>query len=258
MSDHYIDQYETLSYGPFAVGQIQELVVGTDKHFDSLLKYLADQLTAKTKAMRTAIDKAGGVEKVTYLDAKGSPVEGARDVLRRGIAYASSHKNGDAMVAQILGHLTPSAIGRARPIKLAGMLESASKTFKGHEASLGSEGKTWIRDLDTAHEALASLNHDVKNAREERKSLTPELKAAHAGWLTSYGAAKLVVEAVLRLHGKESLLPSVFDDLAEVHHAKGVHDDPGAAARADGGSQPVAAAPAVAAASLQGGSAPTR
>ena len=39
-----------------------------------------------------------------------------------------------------------------------------------------------------------------------------------------YGAAKLIVEAVLRYQDKTVLLPEVFDDLAEVHRAAGVSD----------------------------------
>jgi len=237
MSDHYIDQFETLSYGPFAVGQIEELAVGVDKHFDTVLKYLADQITDKTKMMHAALDKAGGVEKVTYQDAKGSPVPAARDVLKRAIAYAGSHKGGDAIVGQILGHLTRSAVGRIRPIKLAGMLESASKAFTSHASSLGSEGKTWIKELGEAHATLTALNHDVKTARETRKAITPEVEAARAAWLVTYGAAKLACEAALRLHGKTHLMASIFDDLAEAHHAKGVHDDPAQPASPAGAAQ---------------------
>lgn len=55
--------------------------------------------------------------------------------------------------------------------------------------------------------------------------MTPEAQAARAEWLKVYGAAKLVVEAALRLHDKLALLPEVFDDLAEVHRAVGVKDE---------------------------------
>ena len=67
--------------------------------------------------------------------------------------------------------------------------------------------------------------------------MTPEVQGAHAAWLTTYGAVKLVTEGVLKLHGKSHLMPSIFDDLAEVHHAKGVHDDPAQAAGSGGGAQ---------------------
>ena len=39
-----------------------------------------------------------------------------------------------------------------------------------------------------------------------------------------YGAAKLIVEAVLRYQDRTALLSEVFDDLAEVHRAAGVSD----------------------------------
>ena len=54
--------------------------------------------------------------------------------------------------------------------------------------------------------------------------MTPEVRAARENWLTVYGALKLLVESVLRLHGRTERMSEIFDDLAEIHRAPGVND----------------------------------
>ena len=66
----------------------------------------------------------------------------------------------------------------------------------------------------------------VRKTRLARRTMTPEVKAARAEWLNIYGAAKLLVECVLRLHGKVSLMPQIFDDLADASRATGEPANP--------------------------------
>ena len=44
--------------------------------------------------------------------------------------------------------------------------------------------------------------------------MTPEVEQARTRWLQVYGAAKSVVEGVLRLQGRLDLMPHIFYDLA--------------------------------------------
>jgi hypothetical protein len=87
------------------------------------------------------------------------------------------------------------------------------------------EHDAWIAEVGAARDAIDALDKSVRKSRVERRAMTPEVQAARVEWLKVYGAAKLVVEAALRLHDKLTLLPEVFDDLAEVHRAPGVKDE---------------------------------
>ena len=42
----------------------------------------------------------------------------------------------------------------------------------------------------------------------------------------TYTSAKEIISGVLRQRGKLSMLPEIFDDLAEVHRVAGVTDEP--------------------------------
>ena len=55
--------------------------------------------------------------------------------------------------------------------------------------------------------------------------LGPELRAAREAWLAVYTANKALITGVLRHAGQLSLMPLIFDDLAEVHRVSGVSDD---------------------------------
>ncbi len=225
MADPYIDNRETLSYGPFAVDQIKSLVVDLDPDFNKALATISVRLTAATDAMRAALTKAGEIDLVTYKPAEGAPdaIAAARSELRRCVSYADSRAGGSAIIKDLLGGEALSTVVRRRPAKLAGALGHAIRAVAKHKSALPEHAK-WTASLTTAKDAIDALNTAVRQSRNERREATPEVAAARMAWFKAYGAAKLIVEAVLRYQDKTALLPEVFDDLAEVHRAAGVSD----------------------------------
>jgi hypothetical protein len=225
MSDDYIDNLETLSYGPFAVDQIQALVVGLDPAFNDALATVSTRLTAATDSMRAALTKAGDITLVTYKKAEGAPdaIAQARAELRRCVSYADSRAGGAAIVKDLLGGQALSTVIRRRPAKLAGALGIALDGIAKHASALP-EHAQWTATLSAAKQAIDALNTSVRLSRNERREATPETAAARTAWFTAYAAAKLLVEGVLRYQGKTALMPEIFDDLAEVHRAAGVSD----------------------------------
>lgn len=230
MADDYINNLETLSYGPFAVDQIHALVVGLDPAFNGPLSTATTLLSEANEAMRAALTKAGQITVVTYKTAEGAPdpIAHARAELRRCVSYADSRTGGAAIVNDILAGEALSTVVRRRPAKLAGALGHALEAVAKHASALP-EHAQWTASLSAAKGAIDSLNTSVRLSRSERREATPEIAAARAQWFKVYGAAKLIVEAVLRYQDRTALLSEVLDDLAEVHRAAGVSDGDSAA-----------------------------
>lgn len=230
MADPYIDQYETIAYGKFGVGQILTLVVGLDPDADPFVKIVAARLLADTEAMWTALAKSGSIEVVTYTEQESANVIAhARSTLRRLVAYAESRADGDIIVRDILQGDTLAVTLRRRPVKLAAALEHAILGIKKHATRLP-EHVQWTLDVTAAHSALADLNGSVRQARTDRRSMTPEIEAARTTWLRRYSSTKLIIRGILEPLGRASMMPEIFDDLAETHRAQGVHDDEAVAA----------------------------
>lgn len=227
MSDPYIDQYETLSYGPFTVRQVRTLIIGMDAHFDPLLQHLTTRLENMNTEMSQALDRSGGLETATYKPAeKGpDPVAEARDVIERLGKYLQSRRNGEQLIVRWLGRQTPAAASRRRPAKLLGTLKQAQTLLEDTTVGLG-EAATWKDEITLTHSTLEGLDQRVRGARLARREMSPEVRDMRGAWLLIYGALKLVVEAALRLHGRLELMPEVFDDLAEIHRVPGVSDGP--------------------------------
>jgi hypothetical protein len=227
MADPYIDNLETLAYGDFAIAQFPALLVGLDPDFDDALKTAAARISASTEAMRAALKKAGEIDVITYKPTDGAldPIGDARSVLRRFVSYADSREGGDAIVKSALNGEAPSTVLRRRPAKLSAALAHAVGVIAKHKAELPEHAK-WTAALNTAKKALDDRSTAVRQSRTERRDATPEVAAARAEWFKTYGAAKLIIEGVLRYHDKTVLMPEVFDDLAEVHQAAGVTDGP--------------------------------
>jgi hypothetical protein len=225
MADPYIDQYETLAYGRFAVAQILALVLGLDAEAESFIKLTAARLAAETDAMEAALKKAGALDAVTYKPVDGKPdvVGSAKSALRRLVAYAESRESGEAIAADILQHENMGTVLKRRPVKLAAALDHALGAIEKHKTSLPEHAK-WAQDVAAARDALGALNEGVRKARVDRKGATPETEAARASWLRRYAATKSIVEGILKPLGKVAMTPEIFDDLAEVHRAAGVSD----------------------------------
>jgi hypothetical protein len=80
MADTYIDQFETITYGKFAMSQIKSRAMGLEPAYDGALKHVSGKLKKATTTVAAALEKAGGMSVVTYKPKAGSvdPVAGAR------------------------------------------------------------------------------------------------------------------------------------------------------------------------------------
>ena len=141
------------------------------------------------------------------------------------MSYVRSRPDGKAIAAKMLAGQALSTVTRRRPAKLVGALGHAADVVKAHAAALP-EAAAWEAELRASQAAIDALDKSVRKSRLDKRALTPEVQPARADWLVVYGAAELVVEGVLRQHGKTAMMPEIFDDLAEVHRVPGVTDGP--------------------------------
>lgn len=241
MADAYIDQFETLGYGDFAVAQIATMVQGLDPPMDGALEVMRGRLGDRTSAMRALLTQAGLIQGATYASAaeNGNPVGQARVLLRRVVSYADSRPDGETIVARMLGDETLSTIGRRRATKLVPILERAAAACTACAASLP-EHATWAAQLASAAATITELNQEIRRVRAERRAMTPAVAQAREAWLATYLATKRLVEAVLMQADKQSRMSLVFDDLAEVQTVAGVVADVVADAPAPAGAAPAA------------------
>lgn len=226
MSDEYIDPWEIRSYGDFAIGQIEELIVGQETDFDGALRAISKRLRAATDAVNAAVARADEHEAVTYkrAEAEGGPIANARDVVRRVARYAESRANGRDLTRSLLNEVSLTLVMKMRPTRLVGALDHAIQRVAHHKDQLP-EWSQWKKELHDARVALDTLNTEVRASRTARQKITPEVADARERWLTVYAAAKSQVRVVLGLQGRLGVLSEVFDDLAEVHRAANVTDE---------------------------------
>ena len=231
MSDPHVDQFESVGYGHFTPDQIRALVIGVEPAYDSALEHTAVKVEEATTAIEEALEKTEEHKLVTYSQAasEDDPVGVAKDTLTRACKYAESRPNGTAIASKMLNGESVTTIKRRRPAKLIAALDHAIKQVVLHKLQLP-EYATWSADLTAARNNLSTLDDAVRKTRTDGRQMTPEVQAAHAAWMTVYGAAKLIVEGVLKVNNRLGMMPEVFDDLAEVHRVAGVSDEvPGTA-----------------------------
>jgi hypothetical protein len=226
MSDPYIDPFEAVGYGRFTCAQIPALVVGIDAACDKALEHTVARLQEATDALAQTLARTAEHKSVTFTQAEAGddPIGRAQDVLTRLYRYAQSRPDGDAIAASILNGERLTTVKRRRPAKLVAALDHAIAQVEAHKKLLD-EHKKWLAELTAVRDALTALDAAVRKTRIERRQMTPELQAARAAWLKTYAAAKLIVEGVLKLHDRTSIMHEVFDDLAEIHRVPGVTDD---------------------------------
>ncbi|WP_438009877.1 hypothetical protein WME89_15160 [Sorangium sp. So ce321] len=223
MSDPYIYQRDIEVYGRFTASQIQKLVVPIDAGFKQALRAVAARLDAATDALRKATLKATAAAVASSAsgaarEGQADPVAAGRDLLRRLVEHAASRPGGVALARDLLQGQTLTTVLRRRPAKLAAAMAHALEVIEQHRRQLP-DHEAWAAEIERARDALEPLTRSVRKSRLARRTMTPEVKAARDEWLNIYGAAKLLVECVLRLHGKVSLMPEIFDDLPRATRA---------------------------------------
>ncbi|WP_437736673.1 hypothetical protein [Sorangium sp. So ce1335] len=220
-----IYQRDIEAYGRFTSSQIQRLVVPVDAGFRQALRAVVTRLDAATGALIEARRRAAAAAVAAPAPrasrrGRADPVAGARDLMRRLVEHAASRPGGVALARDLLQGRTLATVLRGRPAKLAAALTHALEVIEQDRRRLP-DREAWAAELQRSREALEPLLRSVRKTRLARRTMTPEVKAARDAWITTYGAAKLLVECVLRLHGKVSLMPEIFDDLADATRARG-------------------------------------
>ncbi|WP_437625898.1 hypothetical protein [Sorangium sp. So ce1151] len=223
MSHPYIYQRDIEVYGRFTASQIQELVVPVDAGFKQALRAVAARLDAATDALREATLNATAAAVATSAPGAATkgrvdPVAAGRELMRRLVEHAAARPGGVALARDLLQGQTLTTVLRRRPAKLAAAMAHALEVIEQHRRLLP-EHEAWAAEIERARDALEPLTRSVRKSRLARRTMTPEVKAARDEWLNVYGAAKLLVECVLRLHGKVSLMPEIFDDLPKATRA---------------------------------------
>ncbi|WP_437817911.1 hypothetical protein [Sorangium sp. So ce1078] len=230
MSDSYIYQRDIQAYGRFAASQIRTLVLPVDAGFQQALRAITARLDAATEALRNATLEATAAAVAAPASSasrrhRADPAAMGRDLLRRLVEHAAPRPGGVALARDILQGQSLATVLRRRPARLAAALAHAVEVLEQRKRQLP-EHEAWVAELKRSRDALEPLLRSVRKTRLARRTMTPEVKAARAEWLNVYGAAKLLVECVLRLHGKASLMPQIFDDLADAPRIAGAPTNP--------------------------------
>lgn len=233
MADAYIDQFETQVYGKFAREQMAGVCLGRIEALDGMITYAISAQEKADATMKEALDQRP--EPPTEVD--GEAVLGeARDTLVRFGNYLESLRGYPLPLSTFFGADSPSVAARRRLTKLVGRVGViVDEIVKAGDVI---RDPTWLTEFQALDEQLRALQNQRRSAAVDQ-ALAPEVAAAREAWLAVYGANKHLIRGFLGHFGKPELLPLIFDDLAEVHQAKGVSDGPAPAGAAEGdASQP--------------------
>ncbi len=219
MADTYIDNLEILAYGPYSSERMRSLSLGLDPEFDAVIAKVAARLDGAVAAAQSAMEAAGMIERPTLTSAAASgndPVAGARDVIRRTVAYVDSRGLDSS---RLLQGKNLTIVMRYRPVKLAGVLANALNVLDNDKAKLPEYAERRAA-VAASLDALNALSKQVKDAKLESKQMTPEVQARRDDFLRVYMTAKHLVRSVLTSCNKLELMSEIFDDLAEVQRTK--------------------------------------
>ena len=221
MADRYIDHDETEIYGAYAADKIRDRVKGLITEYDTALEYVATELTDATKAVQTAVADARAADaKIrTGSHARGSVLKRATALLGRFSRHLDTHAPGIIdRKTFFVADGTAGGVGKSVP-RVLHALQHIAKHLKVQGSPVKSAAD-WAKECADIAGELAPIAEHGDNARTDRTAATPEIETARQAWLQTYGAAKLTVEAVLRLSGKLHLMPMVFFDLAVPSNTK--------------------------------------
>jgi hypothetical protein len=219
MADPYIDQFETLIYGDYACEQMQKVCLGRIPDLDGMVTYAAATQAEANAQMKVVLDKQ---PKPPSAVTAAAVLADARDTIVRFGAYLSSLKGYPVDPRVFFRGETPSDVARKRLVKLAGAVAHIAQEIPKHPAITD---PVWLQDFTSLAQSIASLKDAQQSAKVDKLVLGPEVAAERERWLAVYNANKNLIRGLLGHAGKPDLLPLIFDDLAEVHHAAGVTDD---------------------------------
>lgn len=215
MADRYIDQDEVSIYGSYSSKQIRARVVGLLPVFDPALNHIADQIDANTAAVEGAVAIARDTDAQTRKGShqKSPLLADAFDLIGRFSKHLDSHKaNTIDRKLFFTKDGTIAGIGRGANDVFLAVNWITSKLAEPDNA-VNSRAE-WHQEFLNMGVLLGPALAFSSDARTDRRSQTPEIRAAREAFLNVYQAAKAQVECVLRLTGKLHLMSSIFYDLA--------------------------------------------
>jgi hypothetical protein len=220
MADPYIDPFETLIYGNFAREQLAEVCLGKVPKLDAMVAYAIATQKEADATMKAVLDRQ---PKTAPMVDVGAVLASTRDVVVRFGAYLESLKGRPVDPKLFFRGDAPSVLARRRLTKLAAGVRHVLETAVQHKDQIR-DSAIWIEELTDACAQLEALEKQQRASKVERIELGPEVGHARDAWLRVYAANKLLIRGLLAHAGKPELLPVIFDDLSEVHHARGVSD----------------------------------
>ncbi len=215
MTDRYIDQEETLIYGPHAAKMIRKHVVGLVSELDGALNFFANQIEAATAHMEQMLDGARSADSAIRQGKSDriSMLGQTNTLLNRFSSHLDAHPPGivDRKVFFVEDG-TVSGIGNAGPKVLRAVTRITEKLAK--EDSPVRDRAAWHAEFSTVMTGLAGVIDHAGDVRTGRRDATPTVEAARISWLNTYRAAREQVTAALRFAGKLHLLATIFHDLS--------------------------------------------
>ncbi|MFO0649985.1 MAG: hypothetical protein U0326_27440 [Polyangiales bacterium] len=219
MADPYIDPGETLLYGAFACEQMKDVCIGKVPGLDEMVRFAIRSQSEANGAMKAVLDRQPKVK-----PAEGDPAAEMRDYCVRFGKHIEAHRK-PVPLSEFFGGDPPSVAGRRRLHKLVNLAGEMITAIEKHRTAIR-DHKHWLDELRPLHEQLDALERDERAAKRTAAELGPEIRAARESWLAVYTANKALITGLLRHAGQLSMMPLIFDDLAEVHRVAGVVDAP--------------------------------
>lgn len=218
MADPYIDQDETLIYGPYAVAQMEKVCLGRVKELDGMVKFAIAAQQQANADMKAVLDKQPKPESTEDPE---TLYEETRDTIVRFGSYLGSLKGYPVDAKLFFKGEAPSVFARKRIVKLIAAVKAIGDEIPKHAAIAD---PTWLKDFKSIHKRLEKLDTAQRGTKVAKVDLGPEVATQREKWLAVYNANKLLIRGLLAHVGKPELMPLVFDDLAEVHRVTGVTD----------------------------------
>lgn len=219
MADDYIDNTETLIYGPKLVSAVTRALEGpladAPAEVRAFVRWSAAQVGTATDAMSAAMrDRtASGHAQQDQAEVSAS----ARDGARRAIRGLYKHLDASVENETWTGDPTRFLPGGLRSVPRGGrallaMLDAVRVQLRADDTVPAQ--REFLRRLDAAHRTLATEvpSSETRNA-DAREGLS-EQAAVKLSWLRAYRAASLAVEAALAFVERSDLLPQLVPHLA--------------------------------------------
>lgn len=219
MADDYIDNTETLIYGPKLVSAVNRALEGpladAPAEVRAFVRWSVAQVGSATEAMTAAMrDRASSTHaQQDQADVSAS----ARDGARRAIRGLYKHLDASVENETWTGDPTRFLPGGLRSVPRGGrallaMLDAVRVQLRGDDTVPAQ--REFLRRLDAAHRTLASEVPTGESRNADARDGLSEQAAVKLAWLRAYRAASLAIEAALAFVERSDLLPQLVPHLA--------------------------------------------